>query len=102
LGLWSRLDPGGRFSYAYNRYAHVAFLLPGSPDELQIVASQRDVVDVYLDPAGAPFSALGADFVLASGDVGLALASSPSLEKVGAAGDRTIYAVVGGARRSPR
>ena len=101
FGLWARLDPEGRFIYAYNRYAHVAFMVPPSPGELRIVATERDLVDVALDPANPLFGQLAADFVLASGKSAATLDTSPALRKIVSIGDKTIDGVVERARRRP-
>ena len=92
--LWSRVDPTKKFSWAWNRYAHVGFSLPEAGAELQMEVRGPDLLIVHLDPNSPEFWKLGVDYVLYAGDDGVALARFPGLQKLAAVGDRSIYKVL--------
>jgi hypothetical protein len=63
LELWEQLDPLGRHSDVYNRYAHVVFVAGREP-ELQIRLNDRDIVAVVIDPRDQRLRDLGLTHVL--------------------------------------
>ena len=92
--LWSRVDPSRKYSWVWNRYAHVGFRLPKPGAGFSIEVRSYDLLVVFLDPADPEFQKFEADYILYSGDDGGALARTPGLQKLAAVGDRSIYKVL--------
>ena len=91
--LWQALDPDGDHRSTWNRYAHVMFSLPDDPAVPEIELLHWDVIRVGLDPGHPRFAALGADYLLYSGDAPQ-LDRRPDLERVDAYAGHAIYRVI--------
>jgi hypothetical protein len=96
VGLWRVLDPSGLYASAWNRYAHVAFVLPAAPGPTVIRNQGQDVVVVEMSPAAPEFRALGVTAVLYRGSDPERLRSLPGWRWVETWGDWHIFEIGSG------
>ena len=89
--LWQTLDPAGQYRTAYNRYAHVIFDLPATPDEFNIHLVQTDIVTVFLHPDDPRFDALNVDYLLCLDDQVATLDRIRKLKRVYSYAGKHVY-----------
>ena len=101
MALWRALDPEGKYDAAYNRYAHVIFMLSKAPEVFRIRAPFSDVVQVIVHPDHPAFSKLEVDYILVQGPDRVLLDQDPHLQKEFSLGDKNIYRFLRGPIQAP-
>ena len=89
--FWSLLDPERRQASAYNRFAHVAFLVRDDARPLTLRSPSPDVCIVDVHPDDPRLLALPFDFVIQVGEPSDALLRSPHYRGIFDSGNFHIY-----------
>ncbi len=89
--FWSLLDPERRQASAYNRFAHVAFLVRNDARPITLRSPSPDVCIVDVHPDDPRLLALPFDFVIQAGDPSDALLRSPHYRGIFDSGNFHIY-----------
>jgi len=64
LEFWKKLDPDGRHTEIYNRYAHVVFEPKPDPSNSEMILNQADLVTVLAAPCGPDLERAGVNFMI--------------------------------------
>ena len=60
--LWGKLDPSGKYTEVYNRYAHIAVTTAPEIKKIDFLLNQDDVINIVINPCNPKLQELGVSY----------------------------------------